>query len=366
VSGARGSKLDVARMAMALAEARKGLGRTSPNPAVGCVIARGTRVLAVGHHRRAGGPHAEVVSLRSLAARDARGATVYVTLEPCCHHGKTPPCTDALIAARPARVVVGTRDPNPRVAGRGIRALRAAGIGVTVGVLEEECQEVIRGFAHWIRTGEPWVQLKLAASLDGRIATRTGASKWISSAESRRSVQQMRARADAVLVGVGTVLADDPRLTCRLAGATQPLRVILDHELRTPAKARVVTGPGSCLLVCAPGPAAGRRRSLAAAGAEVLELPTGERAGWRALLRELGRRGMHEVLVEGGGAVAASALRSRVVNGLTFFYNPRLIGGDGIAMIGPLGVVDPKRALTAVTVSWRASGPDLVWNGVIK
>jgi len=353
-------------MALALAEARKGLGRTSPNPAVGCVVARGDRVLAAGHHARAGGAHAEVAALRSAASRRVRGATVYVTLEPCCHHGKTPPCTEAVIAARPARVVVGTRDPNPRVAGRGIRALRAAGIDVTVGVMEDECREVIRGFAKWVRTGIPWVHLKLAASLDGRIATRTGASKWISSPRSRRFVQRMRSRADGILVGVGTVLADDPRLTCRTAGGRQPLRVILDHRLRTPAVARVVKGPGACLLVCGPGAPAYKRRALEAAGAEVLAVPAAEKAGWRALLDELGRRGMHELLIEGGAAVAASALRARVVNGLTFFYNPRLIGGDGIAMVGPLGVLDPERALTVVTESWGASGPDLVWNGVIE
>jgi len=366
VSDARVSKLDVAMMALAVAEARKGLGHTSPNPAVGCVIAQGGRVLGFGHHARAGGPHAEIVALRSVTPRQARGATIYVTLEPCCHHGKTPPCTDALIAACPRRVVVGARDPNPRVAGRGIRALRAAGIDVTVGVMQGECREVIRGFAKWVTTGMPWVHLKLAASLDGRIATRTGASKWISSPESRRLVQQMRARVDAVLVGVGTVLADDPRLTCRLSDARQPLRVVLDRRLRTPVSARVVSGPGACLLVGARGASPRKRRALKAAGAEVLEVPADYRAGWRALLAELGGRGMHEVLVEGGGSVAASALRARVVNGLTFFYNPRLIGGDGLAMVGPLGVVDPKRALTVVTESWGSSGPDLVWNGVIE
>jgi diaminohydroxyphosphoribosylaminopyrimidine deaminase/5-amino-6-(5-phosphoribosylamino)uracil reductase len=366
VSDVSVSKFDLAMMESAVSEARKGLGHTSPNPAVGCVIARGGRVLGVGHHARAGGPHAEIVALRSIEPRQARGATIYVTLEPCCHHGKTPPCTDALIAARPDRVVVGARDPNPRVAGRGVRALRAAGIDVTVGVMERECREVIRGFAKWVGTGVPWVHLKLAASLDGRIATRTGASRWISSPESRRLVQQMRARADAVLVGVGTVLADDPRLTCRLPGAHPPLRVVLDRRLRTPASARVVSGPGACLLVCGRGVPSGKRRALEAAGAEVFEVPAADRGGWRALLSALGRRGMHEVLVEGGGAVAASALRSRVVNGLTFFYNPRLIGGDGLAMVGPLGVVDPKRALTVVTESWGSSGPDLVWNGVIE
>jgi diaminohydroxyphosphoribosylaminopyrimidine deaminase/5-amino-6-(5-phosphoribosylamino)uracil reductase len=366
VNEARTAKLDVSMMTLALAEARKGLGRTRPNPAVGCVIARGEHVLAAGHHERAGGPHAEIVALRAAQLRKARGSTIYVTLEPCCHQGKTPPCTDTLIAAKPARVVIGVRDPNPRVAGRGIRALRAAGIRVTVGVLERESREVIRGFAQWIQTGRPWVHLKLAATLDGRIATRTGASRWISSPQSRRMVQRMRARADAVLVGVGTVLADDPRLTYRLGGRRQPLRVILDHRLRTPPDARVVRGPGACLVVCQRGATARKRRALEAAGAEVMEVPAAERAGWQALLAELGRRGLHEVLLEGGAAVAAAALRARVVNGLTFFYNPRLIGGDGVAMVGPLGVVDPMHALEVVTESWAISGPDLVWNGVIE
>jgi diaminohydroxyphosphoribosylaminopyrimidine deaminase/5-amino-6-(5-phosphoribosylamino)uracil reductase len=366
VSYTHTSQRDATMMALALAEARKGLGRTSPNPAVGCVVARGGRVLAAGHHARAGGPHAEVAALAAIAPRHARGSTIYVTLEPCCHHGKTPPCTDAVIAARPARVVIGTRDPNPRVAGRGIRALRDAGIDVRVGVSEEECREVVRGFAKWIRTQHPWLQLKLAASMDGRIATRAGRSKWISSPESRQIVQEMRRRADAVLVGVGTVTADDPRLTCRIAGATQPLRVVLDRRLRMPADARVVREAGACLVVCGRSAPARKRRSLEAAGAEILEVPTAERAGWHALLDELGRRGVHEALLEGGGDIAASALRARVVNGLTFFYNPRLIGGDGIAMVGPLGVIDPKHAIRLTTQSWATSGPDLVWNGVIE
>ena len=353
-------------MELALAAARKGLGHTKPNPAVGCVIARDGRVLAEGYHARAGGPHAEIVALRSISAREARGGTIYVTLEPCCHHGKTPPCTDAVIAAKPARVVLGTRDPNPRVAGRGVRALRRAGIEVRAGVCERESREMIRGFATWIRTGRPWMQLKLAASLDGRIATRTGASKWISSPQSRRLVQRMRARADAVIVGVGTVLADDPRLTCRSAGARQPLRVILDRRLRTPPVARVVRGSGACLVVCSRGASARKRHALEAAGAEVFDVPASKSVAWRVLLEELGRRGLHEVLLEGGGSVAASALRARVVNGLTFFYNPRLIGGDGVAMVGPLGVRDPKRALAVVTDSWATSGADLVWNGVVE
>ena len=362
---ARRAKVDVAMMRAALVEARRGLGKTAPNPAVGCVIVKGGRVIAVGHHERAGEPHAEVVALRA-AGRRARGATVYVTLEPCCHTGRTPPCTEALLSAAPSRVVVGCHDPNPRVAGGGARALREAGIRVDVGVLDRECGELVRGFAEWIRHGRPWVELKLAASLDGRIAARTGKSKWISSPASRRIVQEMRARVDAVLVGVGTVLADDPRLTCRLPGARQPLRVVLDRALRTPPTSRVLGGRAGALLVCSPGASRARRRRLEGAGAEVLELRGSEKAVWNALLRELGRRGVHELLVEGGARVAASALAARVVKGLVFFYNPRILGGDGIPMIGDLAIDDPKDGLRAVTRSWSIVGDDLVWRGDIQ
>jgi diaminohydroxyphosphoribosylaminopyrimidine deaminase/5-amino-6-(5-phosphoribosylamino)uracil reductase len=354
---------DTGFMLRALDCARLGLGHTVPNPPVGALIVRGTRVLAEGHHAKAGGPHAEIVALSSLRG-SAKGATVYVTLEPCSHHGKTPPCTTALIAAKPKRVVIGCRDPNPRVAGRGIRALRAAGIQVDVGAAEAECQDLIRGFDVWIRTGMPRVELKLATSLDGRIATRSGASKWISSPASRRRVQQMRARANAVLVGIGTVLADDPRLTCRVAGAAAPLRIVLDRRLRTPPKARVVRERrGGCLIVCAKNPGRAEKRRLESAGAEVLEVAAGKGAAWQPLLRELGLRGVHEVLIEGGGVVAASALAARVVHGATFFYNPRVIGGDGIPMIGSLGVEHPDAALSAVTRTWSMSGSDLVWEG---
>ena len=349
-------------MRAALVEARRGLGHTTPNPAVGCVVSKKGQAVAAGFHAKAGGPHAEIEALRR-AGRAARGATLHVTLEPCCFHGTTPPCTEAVIAAAPARVVVGTRDPNPNVAGRGIRALRAAGIRVEVGVLERECQDFIRGFSHWIRFGRPWVHLKLAATLDGRIATRTGASEWISSPPSRRIVQELRARADAVLVGVETVLADDPRLTCRIKGARQPLRVVLDRRLRTPARARVLKGGAPTLLVCAVGARRAARERALAAGADIVALEGSEHTIWRRLLDELGRRNVHELLIEGGAQVASSVLRARMVNGLTFFYNPRIIGGDGIPMIGPLGIDDPSTAMAAVTRSWSMSGDDLVWHG---
>jgi diaminohydroxyphosphoribosylaminopyrimidine deaminase/5-amino-6-(5-phosphoribosylamino)uracil reductase len=349
-------------MAVALGEAAKGLGRTAPNPAVGCIIVKDGRVLGRGHHRGAGRPHAEVEALTDAGGR-AKGATLYTSLEPCCHHGRTPPCTQALIESGVAAVVVGAVDPNPAVRGRGLAALRRAGIAVRTGALQRECEDVIRGFRTWIQQGRPYVHLKLAASLDGKIATRNGASKWISSPASRRLVQEMRGRSEAVLVGINTVLADDPRLTCRLPGARTPLRVILDRRLRTPVDAHVVRGRGPVLIIGAPSAPVAARRRLERAGAEVATLDTRGVRGWQRVVRELGRRGVHELLVEGGAQVAASAVKSGVVNALTIFYNPRLIGSEGVPMLGPLQVPSPAAARRLRTLACRCSGPDLVWTG---
>ena len=354
---------DIEFMRDAVSEAKKGLGKTAPNPAVGCVLVKSGRVIGRGFHRRAGAAHAEVEALASVRGT-ARGATAYVTLEPCCHQGKTPPCTEALIEAGVARVVAGCRDPNPRVSGKGLRKLRSRGIECSVGkVLQDECRDLIRGFEHWIRTNRPWVELKLASSLDGRIATGNGRSKWISSAASRDSVQDMRARADVILVGVGTVLADDPRLTSRRRGAKNPRRVILDRSLKTPPTAKVVTQKGSALIVCSKQAPLRVRQKLKRAGAEILELSVVGARGWERLLDEFGRRGFHEVLVEGGSKIASLALKARVVNELTIFYNARLLGADGIPLIGPLGLTDPAAAPRFETKSWRQLGPDLVWVG---
>jgi len=352
-------------MALACAQARLGLGATSPNPAVGCVIVKKGKVVGSGFHKRAGAAHAEIEALRTAGAR-AAGATAYVTLEPCCHHGRTGPCTQALIDARIARVVAGVRDPNPEVAGKGLRILARAGMRTEVGVRANECGDLIRGFRQWILHDRPWVELKLAVSLDGRIAARGGASKWLSSPASRALVQVMRKRSDAILVGVGTVLADDPRLTCRLPGAKQPLRVILDRSLRTPPAARVVTGRGRSLIVCAPDAPAARKRRLVAAGAEVVELRQKGAARWRRLLGLLGEREILELLVEGGSEVATSALQAGVVNALTLFYTPKMIGSDGIPLAGPLGVRHPSRALVFEEVNVERSGPDVVWRGTIE
>ncbi|HYC01345.1 MAG TPA: bifunctional diaminohydroxyphosphoribosylaminopyrimidine deaminase/5-amino-6-(5-phosphoribosylamino)uracil reductase RibD [Candidatus Limnocylindrales bacterium] len=356
------SQADEDWMREAIAEASRGLGRTAPNPAVGCVLVKNGKEIARGHHRRAGLPHAEAEAL-SRARAAASGSTAYVTLEPCAHHGRTPPCAEALVAAGVARVVVGCRDLHALVAGKGLARLRRAGIDVRIGVLEEECRELVRGFDSVVTTGRPFVHLKLAASLDGRIAARGGESRWISGAQSRRMVQHMRARAEAVLVGIGTVLADDPRLTCRIAGAPRPLRVVLDPRLQTPPQARVIRGAGKALLVASPSTPAARRRRLEEAGADVLCLDSRGTRGWSALLVALAQRGVMEVLVEGGASLAASAIRAGVVRRLSIFYNPRLLGGDGVAMIAGLGVRHPERAPRLRTRSVQSVGTDLLWEG---
>jgi diaminohydroxyphosphoribosylaminopyrimidine deaminase/5-amino-6-(5-phosphoribosylamino)uracil reductase len=352
-------------MALACEQAELGLGRTAPNPPVGCVIVKNGSVVGRGYHRRAGEPHAEIEALR-MAGEAARDAEMYVTLEPCCHQGRTGPCTVAVTGAGITRVIIGSRDPNPAVAGKGVRALQRAGVATETGVLQDRCDALIRGFREWVLRGRPWVELKLAASLDGRVAAEGGASKWLSSRESRRLVQDMRERSDAILVGVGTVLADDPRLTCRRRGAPRPLRVVLDRRLRTPPNARVLTGAGACLIVSAKGGSQVRRRTLERGGAEVLELSTKGAHAWVELLRVLAARNVLELLVEGGSRVATSAIEAGVVNGLTIFYTPKLIGAGGVPLVGRLGVRDPARAPRLRPIVARAVGCDIVWNGVFE
>ena len=231
---------DARYMRLAWRQGRRGLGRTSPNPPVGAVVVAGGRVISAGYHHKAGEAHGEIEALRA-AGSQARGATLYVTLEPCNHHGRTPPCTEAVIAAGIRRVVIGARDPNPHVRGNGIKRLQRAGISVTSGVERARCEDLIAGFRKHVTTGVPWVTLKLAASLDGRIATATGESRWITGADSRRFAHRVRAEHDAILVGAETVIRDDPELTCRIRGGHNPLRVIVDGRLRIPLTARVLT-----------------------------------------------------------------------------------------------------------------------------
>lgn len=355
-------------MQRALALAVRAQGRTSPNPVVGALIVRAGRVISEGYHRRAGLPHAEIEALRK-AGEPLRGTTVYVNLEPCAHYGRTPPCTDALIEAGVARVVVGMRDPNPRVSGRGIRRLRRAGIAVTTGVLREACQRVNEDFVLSIRRGRPFVTLKLAASLDGRIAAAGGDARWISGAVSRRRVHQLRNQVDAVLVGAETVKVDDPRLTCRIRGGRDPLRVVLDGRLSISPKARIcrLASPAATVIVTSRAAARMRGAAFERAGVELLAL-SGRRGriALRAVLEELARRGAKHVLIEGGGQVAAAAIHERVVDKVMFFYGPLLLGGDGRRMLDPLGVGRVADGVKLHTMQLERIGQDVLLSGYIE
>ncbi|MET0152688.1 MAG: bifunctional diaminohydroxyphosphoribosylaminopyrimidine deaminase/5-amino-6-(5-phosphoribosylamino)uracil reductase RibD [Candidatus Binatia bacterium] len=349
-------------MREALRLAERGAGRTSPNPAVGAVVARGGRWVGRGHHRRAGGPHAEVFALRQAGTR-ARGATLYVTLEPCCHFGRTPPCVDAVLASGVSRVVVGSLDPNPRVRGRGVTRLRRAGLRVDVGVLEEECRALNEDYAKHVTRGLPFVVMKLAATLDGRIAAASGDSRWVTGAAARRRVHEMRNRLDAVVVGSETVRIDDPELTCRLRGGRHPLRVILDGRLRCPHSARVFTRD----------PERTRLYTLADDGAKAERLRRrgvtvrrggGDRAGsLRHVLRDLARDGIKSLLIEGGGVLAAHALRAGLVDRLAVFLAPKILGGDGRPVVAPMHIRRMADALSIVDVRLERLGADLLVQG---
>jgi diaminohydroxyphosphoribosylaminopyrimidine deaminase/5-amino-6-(5-phosphoribosylamino)uracil reductase len=351
-------------------------GYTPPNPMVGCVIVKDGESVGEGYHPYAGQPHAEAFALRA-AGDHARGATVYVTLEPCCHWGRTPPCTDALIAAGVARVIVATRDIKDEKRGRGVEILRAAGIEVEIGLLEAEARALNAAFFHYHETGLPLVTLKAAMTLDGKIASHTGESKWITGEESRRQVHELRARSGAVMVGINTLLADDAKLDARLPGVElprQPLRVVVDSRLRTPPTAAAVQlarrFPAERPLLIAATEAADRDRmaALTGDGVEVLLLPgdAGNRVELRALMRELGARQIISVLCEGGGELNAGLLRAGMAHRALFFIAPKLLGGRNAPT--PLegeGADSPTAALPLADMEVVPYGPDFALMGKI-
>lgn len=342
------SRSDIDWMALALAQARRGLGRTWPNPTVGCVLVRDDRLLAAGFTQPGGRPHAEAAALADATARglsDAvRGATAYVTLEPCAHHGRTPPCADALVAAGITRVVYAAPDPDPRVDGRGGAILRAAGIDTEEGLGRAEAEEINAGFLSRIRRGRPLVTLKLATSLDGRIALASGESRWITGPTARAQGHLLRATHDAILVGIGTVLADDPDLTCRLPGlaARSPVRVVLDSRARLPLASRLVRTARDVpvWLIATPEAPQARRDELQGEGVRILDaaaLPDG-RPDLGSALRLLGGEGLTRVLTEGGATLSASLVGADLVDRLVIFRGGIVLGGDSRAAIDPLGL----------------------------
>lgn len=349
-------------MRVALREAAKGLGRTSPNPAVGAVLVKAGRVVARGHHARAGGPHAEVVALRAAGAR-ARGADLYTTLEPCDHFGKTPPCSRAVLEAGVRRVFVGSSDPNPLVNGRGVARLRAAGVPVVLGVLAPECDALNAHWFRFIRDRRPYVTLKAAVTLDGRLATRTGDSRWVTGEAARRWVHRLRDRVDAVLVGSGTARADDPRLTARLPGGRgrDPVRVVLDTDLRLPAGLRLFRARSAAPTLVAH---ASRRTRRLGPGVELLRCRRGDGGvDLRDLLAKLAERGITHLLVEGGARVHARFLEQGLVDRVAVFVAPKLAGADGVPLYAGRGPARMADALRLEEVQVERLGEDVLVQG---
>ncbi|GMR22668.1 MAG: bifunctional diaminohydroxyphosphoribosylaminopyrimidine deaminase/5-amino-6-(5-phosphoribosylamino)uracil reductase RibD [Acidobacteriota bacterium] len=360
---------DETHMRRALALATLGRGTTTPNPLVGAVVARGARVIGQAYHRRPGEPHAEALALAQVGS--AQGATLYTNLEPCCHTGRTPPCVEEIVRSRIGRVVVAMRDPNPRVNGGGFRALRKHGIVVDIGLLHDEAFHLNEGFAKRAKTGLPFVTLKGALSLDGRIATRTGDSKWVTSLTARRHARVLRAENDAIMVGIGTALADDPRLNRRprLPGAAPLVRVVLDGALRLPIGSRLVTTlrEGPVVVFCGPNAPPSKRRRLSGTGVDVETVKTLGRKGkldLDAVLRKLAERGSAKVLVEGGGELHASFLEQGLADRWVLYVAPRLIGGTsarplvggrGVSGVGEAPVLRNARC-TRVGDGWMIDG----------
>ncbi|TMB28354.1 MAG: bifunctional diaminohydroxyphosphoribosylaminopyrimidine deaminase/5-amino-6-(5-phosphoribosylamino)uracil reductase RibD [Deltaproteobacteria bacterium] len=350
-------------MLEALVEAERGRGRTHPNPIVGALVVSGGRVIACGHHERAGGPHAEVVALEKAGAR-ARGADLYVTLEPCNHHGRTPPCTDAILASGVRRVVVGSIDPNPLVHGRGIRRLRGAGVRVDPGVLGEECDRANEQWFKFITRKIPWVVLKAAVTLDGKLATRSGDSRWVTGPLARARVHELRDRLDAVLIGIGTALADDPRLTARGKGQRDPVRIVVDPRARLSPEARLLRQRSAAETIVAVTLAAPRERvrALEQSGATILRCRH-DRKGrilLRDLLRRIAGRGLTTVLVEGGSRILGSFLRERSWDELFLFFAPKVLGEDALSWAGMPSPPSMGRALEVQIAELARLGPDLL------
>lgn len=349
-------------MKRALALAERGHGWTSPNPMVGALIVRDERILAEGWHARYGDLHAERAAL-AKATEDVRGATLYVTLEPCCHYGKQPPCTDAIIERGIARVVVGSPDPNPLVAGKGVQVLREHGIAVTENVLREECDALNAVFLHYIREKQPYVVLKAAMTLDGKIATHTGASRWVTGEAARRHGHTLRHRYSAIMVGVGTVLADDPLLTCRIENGRDPLRIVCDTCLRTSLDAQLVrTAKDAPTLIATCEKNAARIAPYEAAGCRVWQMPQRDgHVDLAALMQRLGADGVDSVLIEGGGTLAWAALEAGLVQKVYSYLAPKLFGGrDAKTPVEGEGVEVPADAALLHVSGIQRLGEDIL------
>jgi diaminohydroxyphosphoribosylaminopyrimidine deaminase/5-amino-6-(5-phosphoribosylamino)uracil reductase len=351
-------------MRLALEEAAKGLGRTSPNPVVGALLVKGGRIIARGYHRRAGTAHAEVVALEAAGSK-ARGADLYTTLEPCDHYGRTPPCSQAVLEAGVRRVIVGSADPNPKVNGKGVARLRRAGVEVLTGILQEEADKLNRPFFKAVSTGLPYVTLKAAATLDGKLATATGDSRWVTGEEARAWVHRLRDQVDVILVGANTVRLDNPQLTTRLpdGGGKDPVRVVVDSHLRLSPKLKVFTqrSPARTVVVTLEDPAGRKAKRFHDAGAEVWQGREKDgRVDLESLLRRIAKEGLNHVLVEGGAETYGSFLREKLADELALFIAPKLIGSEGLSWAGELGVKQMTQALSLENLTVQKLGEDLL------
>ncbi|MFC2007589.1 bifunctional diaminohydroxyphosphoribosylaminopyrimidine deaminase/5-amino-6-(5-phosphoribosylamino)uracil reductase RibD [Chloroflexota bacterium] len=364
----KANSLDEDYMKQALRLARRGLGKTSPNPMVGAVIVKDKRIIGQGYHRRFGGKHAEINAFEN-AGESINGATLYVTLEPCCHYGKTPPCVDAVIREKLGRVVIGTTDPNPLVNGNSISRLKQQDIVTTVGVLENECRSLNEAYFKYIITGLPLVTVKFAQTLDGRIATATGSSRWISSAESQRLAHKLRITNDAIMAGIGTILADDPQLTARLTRGKNPTRIVLDSRLRISPEAKVLADQTTAPTIVITTAHADKKglSLLKQKGIDVLVAPEDERdqIDIGRVLKILGERGITSVLVEGGAEVITSLLHLKLADKLVIIVAPRIMG-EGIAAVGELNIRDISQTLKLSFTRTYRLGEDLVIEASIR
>lgn len=352
-------------MRMAISLAKKGIGSASPNPMVGAVVVKNGKIVGKGYHKRYGEAHAEVNALNDAGSK-AKGATLYLNLEPCCHFGKTPPCTDAVIKSGIKRVVAGMTDPNPQVSGKGIEILKKAKVEVKVGILEEECGRLNEEFIKRITTGRPFVILKVAASLDGKTATKKKESKWITSEASRRYVHKLRTRVDAMMTGIGTILADDPLLTPRVGRIKKnPLRVVVDSLLKVPASAR--TAGKNTLFATTENAPAKKIKTLESQGAEVEIFKAREgKVDLNLVMDHLGERGINSVMVEAGPELSASLLREGLVDKVVFFYAPKIIGGVGApGMVGGEGIERLSEAITLRGLKMKRFGEDIMIEGYV-
>lgn len=362
--------MDKHYMKIALELAAKALGRTSPNPMVGAVLVKDGKIIGRGYHARAGAPHAEIMAIRD-AGDKAEGATLYVTLEPCCHFGRTGPCTEAIIEAGIKRVVVAVTDPNPLVAGKGIKRLREAGLEVVTGVMEEDSRKLNEVFNKYITTKLPFVVAKVAMSLDGKIATRTGKSQWITGPAARELTHRLRNRYDAILVGIGTVLADNPSLTVRLPGekGCDPARIVLDSYARTPPKCKMLTqnSPAPTYIIVSEAASPGRIRELEEAGANVVRLESSRQGiNLHSLLRWLGKNEITSLLVEGGAGIHGSFFSEGLVDKVVWFIAPKIIGGgEAPGPVGGRGIENLQDALQLRDMEVSRCGEDILIEGYV-